>query len=105
MGLDTTFYPSGVSIDCMSMCKSFNCASPVNDSFPVPACRFARAYRCKRLRIWAAWGYDEATKHKFLGLRAHVHICWPGVIVRFALHPASMHDLCVAQDLLPPTED
>ena len=82
----------------------YDAAVSIIDSFPVPVCRFARAYRCKRLRSWAAWGYDEVTKQKFLGLRAHVHICWPGVIVGFALHPADIHDLRVAEDLLPPTE-
>ena len=29
------------------------------DSFPMPVCRFARAYRCRRLRTQAAFGYDE----------------------------------------------
>jgi hypothetical protein len=53
----------------------YDAAVSIIDSFPVPVCRFARAYRCKRLRSWAAWGYDEVTKRKFLGLRAHVHIC------------------------------
>lgn len=75
-------------------------AVSIIDSFPVPVCRFARAYRCKRLREWSAWGYDEMAKQKYLGLRAHVHICWPGVIVGWALHPANLHDLPAAEDLL-----
>jgi hypothetical protein len=29
------------------------------DSFPVPTCRFARAYRCRRLAEESAFGYDE----------------------------------------------
>jgi hypothetical protein len=75
-------------------------AVSIVDSFPVPVCRFARAYRCKRLREWSAWGYDEMTKQKYLGLRAHIHICWPGVIVGCSLRPANLHDLRAAEDLL-----
>ena len=29
------------------------------DSFPVPTCHFARAYRCRRLAEESAFGYDE----------------------------------------------
>ena len=29
------------------------------DSFPVPVCRFARAYRCRLLPEESAFGYDE----------------------------------------------
>jgi hypothetical protein len=47
----------------------------------VPICRFARAYRCRRLRELAAWGHDEVAKQTYLGLRAHLRVCWPGVIV------------------------
>ena len=70
------------------------------DSFPVPICRFARAYRCKRLREWSAWGYDDVAKQHFLGLRAHVRICWPGVIVGLSLRPADLHDRWEAEELL-----
>jgi len=71
------------------------------DSFPVPVCRFARAYRCRRLAQMSAYGYDEMVKQTFYGLRAHVRVCWPGVIVGFRLPPAHQHDLEVAEvDLL-----
>jgi len=69
------------------------------DSFPVPACRFARAYRCRRLRGFAAFGKDEVAKQTFYGLRAHLRVCWPGVIVGFELAPANVHELHVALDL------
>jgi hypothetical protein len=72
----------------------------VVDSFPVPVCRFARAYRCKRLRAWAAWGYDDVLGQRFLGLRAHVRIAFPGVITALALYPANEHDRWAAEDLL-----
>lgn len=69
------------------------------DSFPMPICRFARAYRCRRLRAQAAFGYDEVARQTFLGFRAHLRICWPGVIVDTRLAAANIHELTVAEDL------
>ena len=76
----------------------------VVDSFPVPTCRFARAYRCRLLPEESAFGYDEMAKQTFYGLRAHLRICWPGVIVGVALAPADAHDLTVAEELLEGAE-
>ena len=70
------------------------------DSFPVPVCRFARAYRCRLLPEESAFGYDEINKQTFYGLRAHLRVCWPGVIVGFSLAPANAHELSVAEGLL-----
>ena len=70
------------------------------DSFPVPLCRFARAGRVRRLREAGAYGYDELAKQTFFGLRAHLHICWPGAVVGLHLTPANVHDLTGAQELL-----
>ena len=70
------------------------------DSFPVPVCRFARARRVCRLREHSAYGYDELAKQTFFGLRAHLRVCWPGVIVGVCLTPANVHDLSAAQELL-----
>jgi len=70
------------------------------DSFPVPVCRFARAYRCRRLAEASTFGYDEMTKQTFYGLRAHLRVCWPGVIVEMDLAPANVHDLRMAEELL-----
>ena len=69
------------------------------DSFPVPVCRFARAYRCRKLRGLAAFGYDELAKQTFYGLRAHVRVCYPGVIVALELTPTNVHDTAVVEDL------
>lgn len=69
------------------------------DSFPVPLCRFARAYRCKLMPEAAAYGYDELSRQKFYGFRAHVRVCWPGVIVAVELTPANVHDLAAAEHL------
>lgn len=70
------------------------------DSFPVPVCRFARAARCRRLREVAAYGYDELAHQTFFGVRAHLRVCWPGVIVGLHLSAANVHELPVAQRLL-----
>lgn len=72
------------------------------DSFPVPICRFARATRCRRLRQVSAYGYDELARQTFFGVRAHLRVCWPGVIVGLHLSPANVHELPVAERLLEP---
>ena len=69
------------------------------DSFPVPVCRFARAYRCRLFRGEATYGYDELAKQTFYGFRAHVRVCWPGVIVGLELMPANLPDLKALEDL------
>ena len=70
------------------------------DSFPVPVCRFARANRCRRLREISAYGYDEVARQTFFGLRTHLRVCWPGVIVDHRLVAANIHDVPVAVDML-----
>ncbi len=70
------------------------------DSFPVPTCRFARAYRCQRLAEESAFGYEETTKQTSYGLKGHLRVCWPGVIVEADLAPANVHDLPMAEELL-----
>jgi hypothetical protein len=74
------------------------------DSFPLPVCRFARAYRCCVLAQESAFGYDEMSKQTFYGLRAHLHVAWPGVIVGMDLAPATAHDLRLAEELLEETK-
>ena len=70
------------------------------DSFPVPVCRFARAPRCHSFGEVAAFGHDEVARQTFYGLRAHVRLSWPGVIVDCALAPANLHDTEAAEELL-----
>jgi hypothetical protein len=72
----------------------------IMDSFPLPICRFARANRCRRLREIAEYGYDEVAKQTFLGLRTHLRVCWPGVIVDHRLVAANVSDVTVAIDML-----
>ena len=69
------------------------------DSMPLPACLFARAYRCKRFRGEAAFGKDTLLKQTFYGFRVHVRVCWPGVISRLSVTPANVHELCVLPEL------
>ncbi len=63
------------------------------DSLPLPVCPFARAYRCQRFRGEAAFGKDTLVRQTFYGLRVHVRLEWPGVIVRFCVAPANAHEL------------
>jgi hypothetical protein len=70
------------------------------DSSPVPVCHFARAYRCQKLAEESVFGYDEMSKQTFYGLRVHLGVCWPGVIVGVDLAPADVHDLRLAEEML-----
>ena len=79
---------------------SFDPEVSLIDSFPVPVCRFARAYRCRVLGEASAFGYDEMSKQTFYGLRAHLHVAWPGVIVGVDLAPADAHELHLAEEML-----
>jgi len=69
------------------------------DSFPLPACLFARAYRCSRFKGEAAFGKDTLLKQTFYGFRVHVRVCWPGVITRFSVAPANAHELSVLPEI------
>jgi hypothetical protein len=70
------------------------------DSTPLPVCRLARAYRCKRLAEHATYGFDEMAKQVFYGLRVHLRVTWPGVITAFELAPANAHDVRLAPEVL-----
>jgi len=70
------------------------------DSFPMPVCKFIRAYRCQRFKGQAAYGYDIVIKQTFYGFRIHLRICWPGVITVIAIVPADKSELEVAPSLL-----
>ena len=73
------------------------------DSMPLPACLFARAYRCHRFRGEAAFGKDTLLKQTFYGFRVHMRVCWPGLITRFSVAPANAHELSVLPELLEST--
>jgi Transposase DDE domain len=69
------------------------------DSMPLPACLFARAYRCKRFRGEAAFGKDTLLKQTFYGFRMHARVSWPGVITCLSVAPADAHELSVLPEL------
>ncbi len=49
-------------------------AFAICDSMPLPACLFARAYRCSRFKGEAAFGKDILLKQTFYGFRMHVRV-------------------------------
>lgn len=71
----------------------------VIDSFPIPVCKKSRSYGCKTMRELASRGRDT-NLGKFLGMRAHIVIAWPGIIVRASVCGADVHDLHQAERLL-----
>jgi len=74
-------------------------AFAICDSMPLPACLFARAYRCSRFKGEAAFGKDTLIRQTFYGFRVHVRICWPGVITRISVAPANIHELSVLPEI------
>lgn len=69
------------------------------DSFPLPVCQFARAYRCRRFKGEAAFGKDTLVRQTFYGFRVHVRWCWPGVITQFGIAPANIHETALVPEL------
>jgi hypothetical protein len=78
---------------------SFDPAISIVDSFPIPVCRFGRAYRCRRLSEQAS-AATKAPSRPSTGSGPNLRVCWPGVIADGHLAPANLHDLAVAEDLL-----
>jgi len=70
------------------------------DSFPIAACYFARAKKCRRFRGEAGYGQDRLIKQTFYGFRMHVHLNWPGVITGFTLTPANTDEKKVVPELI-----
>jgi hypothetical protein len=70
---------------------------------PLPACLFARAYRCRRFRGEAAFGKDTLLGQTFYGFRVHVRVCWPGLITRISVAPANVHELSVLPEIVEGT--
>ena len=78
-------------------------ALAIVDSFPIHACYFARSSRCQRFKGEAAYGRDNLVQQTFYGFRIHVHLNLPGVITRFALTPANVHENKVVRELVEDT--
>ena len=62
------------------------------DSFPMPVCHFARAYRCSRFKGEAGTGYDHTARQTFYGFRVHARVCWPGSLLRWNWQPRVLHE-------------
>jgi hypothetical protein len=73
------------------------------DSMPLPACLFARAYRCRRFRGEAAFGKDTLLRQTFYGFRVHFRLCWPGLISHISVAPANAHELSVLPEIVEGT--
>ena len=72
------------------------------DTFPLPACPFARAHRRRRFKGVTAFGtFGKGTllKQTFYGFRVRARACWPGVITRLSVAPANAHELSVLPEL------
>lgn len=79
---------------------SYDSSLALVDSFPLPVCQFARAYRCRLFKGEAAFGKDLLVRQTFYGFRLHFRVCWPGVITRLYLTPANIHELAAVPDLV-----
>ena len=56
---------------------SFDPSLKLVDSFPLPVCQFARAYRCQRFRGEVDYGYDSLMRQTFYGFRVHALVAGP----------------------------
>jgi hypothetical protein len=70
------------------------------DSFPIPACLFARATRCQRFAGRASFGKDRLICQTFYGFRLHVCVSKNGLITRFVLAPANEQDIKVIPEVV-----
>jgi hypothetical protein len=74
------------------------------DSFPLPVCRFARAPVCRRLKGYAARGFDHTDNTVYYGLRVHLVCSDTGVILKLQVAGANVHDSDMVEELLSPGE-
>jgi hypothetical protein len=70
------------------------------DSMPLPVCRRARAWRCRKVRGAEYCGYCAAKREKFFGWRLHLVVTPGGIPVSFDLVPAAYHDLTPVHELM-----
>lgn len=71
----------------------------VIDSLPVPVCKWARRWRCRKVRGREFCGWCAAKAEKFYGYRLHLIGTPEGVPVSFSLLPAHLHDLTPVHEL------
>lgn len=71
------------------------------DGFPVPVCKFTRAYSSKIFKGTAAYGYCAAKDEKYYGFKGHIVINSIGVISHFTFAAANVDE----RDVLPENID
>ena len=62
-------------------------------AFPCRPASVLGAHRCRRFQAEAAYGKDTLVRQTFYGVRVHVRLEWPGVITRFGIAAANVHEL------------
>jgi hypothetical protein len=72
------------------------------DSHPLPVVAYHHASRAAReWRVYQAdYGWAASRQSRFYGYRLHLLITLEGLILEYALAPASVHDLPIGQELL-----
>jgi hypothetical protein len=73
----------------------------VIDSFPLPACRFARARTCRRFAGAAAFGFDPVADKAFYGFRLHLRTSLDGVILGYEVAAANEPETELVWELAP----
>lgn len=71
------------------------------DGFPIPVCRFKRAFFSKVFRGEAAYGYCAAKDEKYYGFHGHVLISFSGVITGFTVTAANADEREAIWEILP----
>jgi IS5 family transposase len=69
------------------------------DSMPVPVCKRARAWRCRKVRGKDFCGVCHAKKEAFFGGRLHLICTAEGIPLRCDLVPGGLHDLTPIHEL------
>lgn len=70
------------------------------DSMPLPLCHSARAFRTKRLRGFADYGYCASKREHYYGFKGSFQITSSGFIVSYVISAASVHDTSVVKELV-----
>ena len=68
------------------------------DSMPLEVCKFPRAKRVKLFKGYASYG--KWFGQTFFGFKLHLKVTSYGLIRRFILAPANIHDIHFAEDLV-----
>lgn len=77
----------------------------IQDSMPIPVCKYARSRRNKKARGREHRGYCAAKKEYFFGFRLHLITNAGGLPVSLEILPASYHDLTPIYELTAPLKN